>query len=142
VSHDGYLAADVLDVDGSPELPLGYAFAREQLARVAVDAEVSHAELPAAELAVDEVAVLDVLLGHTGEYRDRRLLFDSFSAGTTLAMVVCVGEARFDVLAGHGGRGSAAVSHGRRSGDRGGGEGLGGDGRRGVLAFHIIMRKP
>jgi len=57
-------------------------------------------------------------------------------------MVVCVGEARFDVLAGHGGRGSAAVSHGRRSGDRGGGEGLGGDGRRGVLAFHIIMRKP
>jgi len=135
VAHDGDLAADVLDVDGGPELPLGDAFAREQLARVTVDAEVSHAELAAAELAVHEVAVLDVLLGHAGEDRDRRLLFDSFSPGAALAMVVCVGEARFDVLAGHGGRGSAAVSHGRRSRDRGGGEGLGGDGRLGVLRF-------
>jgi len=142
VAHDSNLAADVLDVDGGPELPLGNTFAREQLARVAVDAEVRHAELPAPELAVDEVAVLDVLLGHAGEDRDRRLLFDSFRAGTALAMVVRVGEARFDVLSGDGGRGSAAVSHGRRSGDRGGGEGLGGDGGRGVVAFHIIMPKP
>ncbi|KOM45565.1 hypothetical protein LR48_Vigan06g087100 [Vigna angularis] len=103
--------------------------------------EVSHVELVVAKLTIHGVAVLDVLLGHASEDRDRCLLFDSLSPRTALAMVVCVGEARFDILAGHGDGGSATVSHGR-SRDRGGGEGLGRDGGRGVLAFHIIMRKP
>ncbi|WVZ17138.1 hypothetical protein V8G54_010120 [Vigna mungo] len=35
--------------------------------------------------------------------RDRHLLFDSLSLETTLAMVVCVREVRFDILASHDG---------------------------------------
>ena len=122
VAHDGDLAAHVLDVHGCPELPLRDALTREQLARVAVDAEVRHAELAAPELAVHEVPVLDVLFRHAGKHRDRGLLLGGGGGGATSAAlaVVGVGEARFDVLAGHSGRGSAAVAHGSR--DRGGGE--------------------
>lgn len=49
--HDRDLAADVLDVDGRPELALGDRFAGEGFASLAIGAEVSDPELAAAELA-------------------------------------------------------------------------------------------
>ncbi|KAG2409041.1 uncharacterized protein HKW66_Vig0038630 [Vigna angularis] len=81
VAHDGNLAADILDVDSRPELP----------------------EQPRLEMLL-QASSSCVSRSMQSEDRDRRLLFDSLSPVTALAMVVCVGEARFDILAGHGGR--------------------------------------
>lgn len=136
MAHDSDLTAHVFDVDGGPELSLRDAFTREELARVAVDAEVSHAELAAPELAVDEVPVLDVLLRNAGEDSDRRFLLRS--GGGREFGLVSGGEARFDILPSDSGRRSAAVSH-RLEGSRR--ERVLGR-ARGLLGFHMIMRKP
>ena len=110
VAHDRHLAADVLDVDGGPQLPLRDALAGQQLPRAAVDAEVRHAELAAPELPVHQVLLLDVLLRNAGEDRDRRIFLFSGAGGRVFGVVVA-GEGGFDVLAGYGGGGSAAVAH-------------------------------
>ena len=44
--HDGHLAPHVLDVDGGPELALGYGLAGQLLLRLPVRAQVRYPELP------------------------------------------------------------------------------------------------
>uniref|UniRef100_A0A804LJV8 Uncharacterized protein n=1 Tax=Zea mays TaxID=4577 RepID=A0A804LJV8_MAIZE len=59
VAHDGHLPAHVLHVDGRPQLALGDGLAGEQLLGVPIHTQVCHPELPAVELPVQDVLVID-----------------------------------------------------------------------------------
>jgi len=135
VAHDGHLPAHVLDVDGRPQLALGDGLAGEQLLGVPIHAQVRHPELPAAELPVQDVLVVDPddLAPLVAQHREPLLpaaaasSSSSSSAGAVPRLVrlllrVGCGEVRgADVLPRDGGRRAAAVAHGRPRSEDGGG---------------------
>ena len=69
--HNRHFPLHVLDIHGGPELPLRDRLTREEVPRGSLDAEVGDTELAASELSVEQVPVLDVLLGDVREDSNR-----------------------------------------------------------------------
>ena len=105
--HDRHLPPHVVHIHRRPELPLRNRLAGEQLPSVAIDAQVSHAELPPAQLPIHHVLLLDPILGHPIQHRDGLLA----SSGVLPTVIVAGIVGRLHILPGNSCRRSTTVPH-------------------------------
>lgn len=117
MAHDGDLPPHILNVNGSAKLPLGNGLAGKQLPGILVHTKVGDAKLTAAELAVNEVLLLDVTIDVAGSRQEdgEGLRFGLWVGGTVRSGL---GFARVDVFTSHSGGGAAAVAHWRGPSER------------------------